>query len=115
MEKIDYRPHGDYLLPELSIEEDQPFYGKYGMLRKSYLKDHNPGEYCSLILSGRLNAYLAEVDGRARTRLDELVHDYLQKHPAPDKVTKQMEWVGYMNNIRSSMEETVLIECVYRE
>jgi hypothetical protein len=99
MEKIDYRPHGDYLLPELSIEEDQPSYGKYGMLRKTYLKNHNPGLYCSLLLFGWLNAHLAEIDGRARTMLEALVHDYLQTHPASDKAAKQMEWVGYMNNL----------------
>ncbi len=115
MVKIDYQPHGDYLLPNLCIEEDQPSYGKYGMLRKTYLKERDPGAYCSLLLFGRLNAHLAEIDGNAKTMLDELVHDYLQTHPAPDKATQQLEWVGYMNNVKHSMEETVLMQCVYRE
>lgn len=100
METVTYRQHGDYLLPEFSIEEEQPSYGKYGMLRKAYMKERDSGAYCSLLLSGRLNAHLAEVDGNAKTMLDELVHEYLESHPAPDKATQQMEWVRYMNNVR---------------
>lgn len=115
METIIYRQHSDYLLPELSIEEGQPSYGKYGMMRKTYLKNHDPGAYCSLLLSGRLNAHLAEIDGHARTMLDTLVNDYLQAHPTPDKATRQMEWAGYMSNVRHSMEEIVLMQCVYRD
>lgn len=115
METIHYRKHGDYLLPEFGIAEDQPSFGKYGMLRKTYLKDHDPGAYCSLLLSGRLNAHLSEIDGHARTMLGTLIHDYLQAHPVPDKATRQMEWVGYMNSVRHSMEEIVLNECVYAD
>lgn len=113
METITYRQHGDYLLPELSIEEDQPSYGKYGMLRKTYLKNQKPGMYSGLLLSGRLNAHLAEIDGHARTMLEALVHDYLQTHPAPDKATQQMEWVAYMNAAKHGAEEFVLKLCVY--
>ena len=113
MEKIDYRQYGEYLLPELSIAEEQPSYGKYGMMQKTYLKNHKPRMYSSLLLSGRLNAHLAGIDEHARTMLDGLIHDYLQIYPAPDKATQQMEWVGYMNNVRHSMEEIVLKQCVY--
>jgi hypothetical protein len=115
MKTITYRQHGDYLLPDIGIEEDQPSYGKYGMLRKIYLKNHKPGMYSSLLLSGRLNAHLTEIDGCARTMLDLLVHDYLQTHPAPDKATQQLEWVGYMNSVKHSMEEIVMRQCVYRD
>lgn len=114
MGAISYQQYGDYLLPELSIGEEQPVYGKYGMMRKAYLKERDPGAYCSLLLSGWLNAHLAEIDEYTRTMLDELVHDYLQTHPAPDKATQQMEWVGYMSNVRHSMEEIVLRQCIYR-
>lgn len=113
MKSITYHQHGDYLLPDLSIEEDQPSFGKYGMLRKTYLKNHKPGVYSSLLLSGRLNTHLAEIDGRAKTTLDELVHNYLQTHPAPDKAKQQMEWVAYMNAAQHSAEEFVLKLCVY--
>ncbi len=112
MEKINYLRQGDYLLPAFTIGE-QPTYGKYGMLRKTYLKSHRPGQYSSLILSGRLNEHLAEVDKRSKALLDELVQSYLEKHPVPDKATRQMEWAGYMNNLKHSMEEIVLNEFVY--
>ncbi len=112
MVKIDYRLQGDYLLPELTIDEKQPSYGKYGMLRKTYLKNNDPGMYASLLLSGQLNAHLAERDFQARVMLDALLHSYLEAHPAPDKVTMQMEWVGYMNNARHSVEEIVMSKCV---
>ncbi len=112
MEKIEYMRQGDYLIPALTLGE-QSFYGKYGMLRKTYLKNHRPGLYSSLILSGRLNEHLAEIDERSKALLDELVQSYLKEHPAPDKATRQMEWVGYMNNLKHSMEEIVLNEVVY--
>lgn len=114
MDTISYQQQGDYLLPELIIDEKRPSYGKYGMLRKTYLKKRDPGMYASLLLSGQLNAHLTERDVQARVLIDELVHDYLEKHPAPDKATWQMEWVGYMNNVKLSMEEIVLNECIYR-
>jgi hypothetical protein len=102
METITYRQRGDYLLPEISIKEDQPSYGKYGMLRKTYLKNHKSEMYSSLLFSGQLNAHLAEIDGLSRTILDGLINDYLKTHPAPDRATQQMEWVGHINNIRSN-------------
>jgi hypothetical protein len=112
MEKMEYVRQGNYLIPALTLGE-QPTYGKYGMLRKTYLKSHRPGLYSSLILSRKLSEHLADIDKRSKALLDELVQNYLKEHPAPDKATRQMEWVGYMNNLKHSMEEIVLNEFVY--
>ena len=115
LNRISYYQQGDYLLPELTAGDEQPSYGKYGMLRKTYMKNHKPGMYASLMLSGQLNVHLAETDAQARTMLDDLVRQYLESHPAPDKATQQMEWAGYMNNVRHSMEEIVMSEYINRD
>ncbi len=83
------------------------------MLRKTYLKNHRPGLYASLILSGKLSEHLADIDERSKALLEELMQSYLKEHPAPDKATRQMEWVGYMNNLKHSIEEIVLKKFVY--
>lgn len=113
MNRIIYYQQGDYLLPELTIGDEQPSYGKYGMLRKTYLKNHRPGMYASLMLSGQFNVHLAQTEEQARAMLDDLVRRYLDAHPAPDKAMQQMEWVAHMNAAKHSAEEFVLKRCVY--
>lgn len=88
-------------------------YGKYGMMRKRYLKDHKPELYSSLLLSGSLNGHLAKIDALARTYVEEFMKVYLEAHPAPDKTTRQMEWVGYMNSVKAMAEEAALERVVY--
>lgn len=91
----------------------QPSYGKYGMLRKTFLKNHKPKLYNSLLGEGKLEGHLAQTEAQARLMLDDLVLQYLEAHPAPDKVTQQMEWAGHMNTAKHSAEEFVLKLCVY--
>lgn len=92
---------------------DQPSYGKYGMLRKTYLKNHKPKLYSNLLGAGRLEAHLVQTDAQARSMMNDLVCRYLDAHPAPDKATQQMEWVGHINAASHSAEEFVLKLCIY--
>jgi hypothetical protein len=87
--------------------------GKYGMLRKTYLKNHRKGMYTSLMLSGKLNSHLSEIDRTARERIEGITAKLLENSPGPDKASDQMAWVVYMNNLRHQAEETVLVELVY--
>lgn len=101
---ISYTLCGDYYLPDLELkEQEESHYGKYGMLRKSFLKEHRPGLYSSYLLTGKLTAHLNEVDQMMERQAitEEL------------KVRDQMAWVGTVNNIQNAAEEIVLKEIVY--
>ena len=111
-QSLTYTKVGDYFYPDLYLPEteDRPL-GKYGMLRKTYLKQHRPMLYDRLLLVGQL----AEIDLRA----EEMVIDMVEKMAATSgvderlKESDQMAWVGAMNNFRAAAEEVVLREMIY--
>ena len=112
---IQYHKSGDYYLPNLVLEdtEVQPI-GKYGRMRKCYLKEHRPALYSNLLLSGKLFQHLAEIDGACEERLELLIRQMTKQEGVTEalKATDQMEWVRRMNSIRSRAEEIVLSELV---
>ena len=112
---ITYSRSGDYLFPNLSLEEEPSIIGKYGLLRKSYLKDHKPGLYSNLLLTGKLDRHLAEIDRACNERV-ELITNQLAKREGVTEALKaknQMEWVRQMNGIRARAEEVILTELIY--
>ncbi len=113
--ELSYVQQGEYFFPKLCFEAENPPIGKYGLLRKSYLKEHKRGWYSSLLLTGKLDAHLAEID-RTCTERVELIMNQLAQHEGVTEALKasdQMEWVARMNNIRAKAEEIVLSELVY--
>lgn len=113
---ISYTLYGDYYLPDLELkEQEEANYGKYGILRKSFLKEHRSGLYSSYLLTGKLTAHLNEVDQQARERMEVLVRQMMEKQKITEelKAQDQMAWVGAVNNIRNAAEEIVLNEMVY--
>ena len=112
---LTYTRNGDYLFPNLCLENENPPIGKYGLLRKSYLKEHKRGWYSSLLLTGKLDEHLAEID-RACTERVELITNQLARREGVTEALKasdQMEWIRRMNSIRARAEEIVLNELVY--
>ena len=111
-----YTQVGDVLLPNLTIGEDgqQPI-GKYGRMRKRYLKERHPVLYSELRLSGKLYSHLLEIDEACERRMELLTNQMAQREGVTEelKADDQMEWVRRMNNIRSRAEEVVLHELVY--
>lgn len=101
----------DLVLPE----EEEPHYGKYGRIRKTFLKEHRSGMYSSLLLTGKLTAHLNEIDDAAHERMDLLVRQMAERQHIDEalKAHDQMGWVGAMNNIRNAAEEIVLSELIY--
>ncbi|MCD8336388.1 MAG: TnpV protein [Lachnospiraceae bacterium] len=87
--------------------------GKYGMLRRTYLKEHHQNWYQSLWLSGKLNRHLSEIDRAANERMEVLMEQLSERFPAPDKAADQLAWAAHMNNLTAMAEETVLTELVY--
>lgn len=113
---ISYTLYGDYYLPDLELgEQEEAHYGKYGILRKSFLKEHRPGMYLSYLLIDKLVSHLNEVDRQAHERMEALVRQMMEKQGIEKlKARDQMAWVGAVNNIRSAAEETALDELIYR-
>lgn len=116
MNEITYTQVGDYLLPNLTIgDEPQPTYGKYGMLRKQYLKEYRKGTYASLLLSGKLSKHLAETDTLVKVFISRMVKEMAQKQGIDEamKALDEMAWVGAMNMIKAQAEEIALSKYVY--
>ena len=112
---MSYTLHGDYYLPDLVLREEEPTYGKYGMLRKQFLKEHRSAGYQYLLLTGKLNKHLNQTDQEAREQVETLMEQMTEKQGVTEelKAQDQMEWVRLMNNIKASAEEIVLKNMVY--
>ena len=111
-----YTRVGDYLIPDLVIEEsEQRLIGKYGRMRKRYLKEHRPVLFTNLLTAGKLYRHLAEVDQACEDRMDLLTRQMAKQEGVTEslKAADQMEWVRRMNSIRNRAEEIVLKELVF--
>ena len=111
-----YRQVGDYLIPNLSLPEKSDYQiGKYGRLRRNYLKEYHPVLYANFLTSGTLHRHLAEIDQACNERMEIIISDMAKQDGVTEtlKVADQMEWVRRMNSIRSRAEEIVLTELVY--
>lgn len=113
--ELEYQNVGDYLLPELTAPQ-APKIGKYGMLRRSYLREHRDSIYTGLLLSGRLNRHLEDADKQANELMNLLTKQMAAAQGVNEalKAADQMAWVGRMNSIRAAAEETVFREIVYK-
>ena len=111
-----YRREGDYLIPNLTLPDtgDNQI-GKYGRMRRSYLKEHRSILYTNLLTSGTLHRHLAEIDQACNERMEIIVSAMAKQEDVTEtlKASAQMEWVRHMNSIRSLAEEIVLTELVY--
>lgn len=112
---LSYTLHGDYYLPNLVLNEEKPIYGKYGMLRKQFLKEHRLAKYQYLLLTGKLTEHLNQIDQEARKQVEILMEQMVKKQGATEelKAQDQMKWVRLMNNIKASAEEIILKNMVY--
>lgn len=112
--QLTYIRSGDYLIPDIRLEnEEQPPLNKYGRMRRTYLKDHNPTLYSTLALSQKLYPHLLEIQKTAEQRLSQIMEELLKQNPAPDKATNQMAWVQHMNSLKAQAEETIFAELIY--
>ena len=112
-----YIRHGDYLIPCLTLpEEEQRFIGVWGQRHKRYLKEHKKVVYITLLTSGRLNSYLADIEEQAQERFERIVEQMKQAHGITErlKAENQMEWVARMNNLQSCAREIVDKEMIYQ-
>ena len=116
MSELTYTKNGDYLVPDLSLsqQEEQPL-GKYGRMRKAYLKEHRPVLWSSLILSEQLYPHLREIDETANSRLEQMMSELMKAAGVTEslKASDPMKWAGLMNTLKAQAEEVILTELVY--
>ena len=111
-----YTQVGDYFIPNLVIGETaQSPLGKYGRMRKRYLKEYRPVLYTNLLTTGKLDQHLAEIDRSCEERRELLISQMAKREGVTEtlKASNQMEWVRRMNSIRNRTGEIVLSELVY--
>ena len=112
---LSYTLYGDYYLPDLEINEEEPTYGKYGIMRKQFLKEHRSARYQYLVLTGKLTEHLNQVDKEVREKVEMLMEQMDEQWGVTEelKMQNQMEWVRRMNNIKNVAEEMALLEIIY--
>lgn len=116
--ELTYTQCGDYLIPDLVLSDTSEYHiGKYGRMRRAYLKDHHPALYSTPLLTEKLFPHLAEIDAACKNRLEIIEAEMMRREGVTEalKADNQMEWVRRMNSIHSRAEEIVLHELVYAE
>ena len=104
---------GSYFLPNLILNQPRKPLGKYGRLRRTYLMNHRPVLYHTMLLNGSLYPTLTELEQTAAAMKKQLMADLLAKNPAPDKEKNQMAWVQHMNSLQEQVEEVIRTELIY--
>ena len=109
-----YHQEGDYLIPDL-IAPPAPKIGVWGMRRKRYLQQYHDGIYTDLLLSGKLNAHLEEIDRAAENMLFQLVRQLADQAGITEqlKANNQLKWVSQMNKIRCQAEEIIRHDIIF--
>ena len=113
---ISYTKQGDYLLPDLKLEDKEIFnIGKYGLLRLEYIKKYKLGLYFDLLVNDTLNKYLHDIDTIVMEKVQKLITELAEKENINEqlKENNQMLWTSKMNNIKNTAEEIILKEYIY--
>ena len=111
-----YRQVGDYFIPNITLLDDGEYQiGKYGRMRRSYLKEYRKILYNNYVLEGTLFKHLAEIDQACNERIENIVSAMAKQEGVTEalKAADKIEWVRRMNSIRNRAEEIVLHELVY--
>ena len=111
---IQYELIGDYYYPCLMMEEP-PTLSKYGRMRERYLREHRKAFYFTLLVSGKLNEHLIQIDTSACNMADHLIREMAARQGVTEKLKSEdvMGWIGLMNNIQACVDEIVLNDIVY--
>ena len=118
MSELTYKRSGDYLIPNLSLNSQElPPLGKYGRMRKTYLKEHRPILWNNLLLTGKLDSHLREIDRTANSRLEQMMTELAMLTGVTESLKEKspMAWTQQMNALKAQAEEVVVREVVYAE
>lgn len=119
MTDITYRVEGNYLIPNLVLDDEaddnsEKMIGIYGMMRESFLREHRHGTYTAMLLMGKLTAHLREIDRQAEEEVECLFRQMMERQGVEEvpKAADQMAWVQKVNALGAMAEEVVLREFV---
>ena len=112
---INYIRSGDYFIPDLELTEESRSIGKWRRMHREYLREYHPIRYNSLLLSGELWTYLADLNQQAQDRLERVIDQMKVAEGITEalKASDPMAWVQHMNNIRARAEEIVRKELIF--
>ncbi len=115
MSELTYRTNGDYLLPNLTIETNSQPLGKYGRMRRSFLKEHRAILFNTLTVTGKLHSHLLEIESAANHRLEQMMPSLMQTAGVTEalKESNPMLWVQQMNALKAQAEEVILNELIH--
>ena len=115
--EIQYIRVGDYFIPDLELPQESRPIGRWGRMRREYLREHKPIQYNCLLLSGKLWTYLADLNEQAQDGLERMIDQMKMAEGVTEelKAADPMAWVGAVNNIRNRAEEIILQELIYGE
>ena len=115
--EMQYIRMGDYFIPDLELPQESRPIGRWGRMRREYLREYKPIQYNCLLLSGKLWTYLADLNEQAQDRLERMIDQMKAAEGVTEglKAADPMAWVGAMNNIRNRAEEIILQELIYGE
>lgn len=114
--ELTYHREGDYLIPDLRLSDESGYrIGKYGRMRKQFLKEHHGGIYSGMVLTETLWKHLEAVDSESNGMLERLVSQMAEREGVTEqlKASDQMEWLRRMNSIHNRAEEIVLHDLIY--
>ncbi len=114
MTNLNYVKYGDYYIPDIKLKDEKP-YGKYGILREKFLKQHRNSQYTAMLLCETLNEHLCEIDKEAKRQVEQITSQIVRSEGVSEimKLENQLEWVQKMNAIRKQAEELVLQDLIY--
>ena len=112
---INYIRSGDYFIPELKLPEESRPIGKWGRMHRDYLKEHHPTQFNTLVLSGNLWTYLADLNEQVQQRMETLIAQMQSVEGITEalKAVEPMGWTQRMNNITARAEEIIREELIY--
>ena len=118
MAELTYTKVGDYYIQDVILDEDpatEKFYGKYGNLRRTYLREHKPKLWMVLVNMGRADDHLTSIEREAERRMDMLLPQMMKAAGVTEKLKArdQMAWVGLVNNCRARVDEIILTDLIY--
>ena len=115
MSEITYQQNGDYLIPNLTINQTERSISRYGRMRQTFLQENRPTLYNSLIVTGKLYPHLLEIEDTANSRLAQMMPEMMKTAGATEslKASDPMKWTGLMNSLKAQAEEIILAELIY--
>ena len=116
MNELNYTMNGDYLIPNLSLrrQETEPL-GRYGRMRKKYLREHRPILWDWMNINETLYPHLQEIDETANRRLEQMMPRLMASAGVTEslKASDPMKWTRLMNALRAQAEEMICRELIY--